>query len=266
MIGRWTQPLYHYTNLEGFMGIVSSGCFWASDTLHMNDRNEVETGKQLIRNAIHKAAAIGTINGQQQQLLLEQLLSNRHAPLYILSFCAESDLLSMWRNYGGGTGLCIELSHGFSFELKDQHTSGLVDYKPTDQERSIDLELTYAINKLPNPATQAWISQNYSTETDYVLWKLLTAASYCKHQSFREEQEIRYVFQLDNKSVYFRPSRYGIASYLKISCNHDVLPIKSVVIGPHPEAAAMQLGVENFLARRGYGGVPVSLSRTPFRH
>ena len=34
------DTIYHYTNLNGFMGIVQNKCIWASDWQYMNDPAE----------------------------------------------------------------------------------------------------------------------------------------------------------------------------------------------------------------------------------
>ncbi len=42
-----TKSLYHYTILDGFIGILNARDFWVSNIRFMNDKMEFEKGKRL---------------------------------------------------------------------------------------------------------------------------------------------------------------------------------------------------------------------------
>lgn len=46
------ETLYHYTNQEGFLGIISSKKIWATDILFLNDAIEFEYSVNLLKNSI----------------------------------------------------------------------------------------------------------------------------------------------------------------------------------------------------------------------
>jgi hypothetical protein len=53
--GRAIPALYHYTDTKGLLGIVQSGCLWASDVRCMNDTLELEAGLARFRIAAKAA-------------------------------------------------------------------------------------------------------------------------------------------------------------------------------------------------------------------
>ena len=46
------DTIYHYTNLNGFMGIVQNKCIWASDWQYMNDPAESHYWSPMILEAL----------------------------------------------------------------------------------------------------------------------------------------------------------------------------------------------------------------------
>lgn len=44
--------IYHYTDLNGLKGILSSNAFWATNFYFMNDAHELQHGVKCIENAL----------------------------------------------------------------------------------------------------------------------------------------------------------------------------------------------------------------------
>jgi hypothetical protein len=118
------EILYHYTDVHGLHGMLSSFKLWLSDASYMNDPLE---GTWVHRRAVtiaDKALGGSPLSTQIQAQIAAQLsapdlwdMSVRGAgtsevgwaafheaftPAFITSFTENGDLLSQWRGYGGG--------------------------------------------------------------------------------------------------------------------------------------------------------------------
>ena len=103
-------PLFHYTTADGLFGILRSDELRASSYAFMNDRSEFTYGANLLRAVIEERARSPL--GETDQDYYEAILRSRNpivSDLYLVCFCAERDLLSQWRGYGGaGSRYCIQ--------------------------------------------------------------------------------------------------------------------------------------------------------------
>jgi hypothetical protein len=59
------EPLYHYTDLRGFAGILKSQQIWFTDHRHLNDKTELTHGISIAKAMLAKRIA----NGGVQSLL-----------------------------------------------------------------------------------------------------------------------------------------------------------------------------------------------------
>lgn len=125
------EVLYHYTDLRGLHGMLSSFKMWLSDAAYMNDPLEGTWVHQ--RASILAAEILGSSDLSKQTLIqIESQLSapdlwdeslrssedwghlhnaameEAFMPAFIASFTENGDLLSQWRGYGaGGAGVSI---------------------------------------------------------------------------------------------------------------------------------------------------------------
>ena len=108
-----SQPpelLFHYTSVEGFIGIITSKTLWASDMLSLNDAAEASYATNLIFETLtahHSEIPSEAVANLKTQL---NYLFPSYTP-FIACFCEQDDLLSQWRGYGNqGEGLAIGFS------------------------------------------------------------------------------------------------------------------------------------------------------------
>lgn len=113
--------VFHYTNAEGLLGILQSRKLWASDSLYLNDLQEIRYAAGLLNAEICGRLAEGTCSPELNEYILslrtwlEQRIGHdgsstiyvEDAPL-VVSFCDCGDILSMWRSYSGSSGFSIE--------------------------------------------------------------------------------------------------------------------------------------------------------------
>lgn len=144
--------LYHYSDLKGLHGILSSQQLWLSDAAFMNDPLEgtwVHHRASVLCREIFEGSPLA--KPAQQQIEAHLLSPQKHSileygetldsstlvamdeavrPGYIASFTEAKDLLSQWRGYGdGGAGVSI----GFDLSDLSSCTINVLDqeYRPT---------------------------------------------------------------------------------------------------------------------------------------
>lgn len=119
------EIIYHYTNADGLVGIVSSGSLWATDLRFVNDASELDHALKSMEAAIERAR--GRFTSPTQANLLDRLddaVGHREMfpSVHSVSFSANGDLLSQWRAYGGdGGGYAIGFA---SFDLRPDFGRG----------------------------------------------------------------------------------------------------------------------------------------------
>ena len=106
-------------------------------------------------------------------------------------------------------------------------------------------------------------------------------SAFCKHRGFEEEKEVRIVVSEPSLEVGPDPSNESRKSYRRahsylldgvvVPCIHlfedqklNALPIRRVIVGPHPEKQERKKAVEILLRNHGIDA-KVSVSDTPFR-
>lgn len=125
------EILYHYTDLRGLHGMLTSFKMWLSDAAYMNDPLE---GTWVHRRAVALAGEVlgeSPLSTQTHAQIAAQLnapdlwdqslrgadgdgdihaaaMNDAFMPAFIASFTEDGDLLSQWRGYGsGGEGVSV---------------------------------------------------------------------------------------------------------------------------------------------------------------
>lgn len=276
--------LYHYTPLSGLMGIVQNHCLFASDSRFLNDKSELKDAIYSIQNelALKTNRALKKSSRKLWRDITENLTAGQYTPLYIISFCREGDLLSMWRAYGGVAAVSIEFndSHGHDFNLT--RSSGFCPLAVLYEEKAKKFAIEKMISDINTDKFAKEIHEGCKTlrvdKHQYLTHKLIQAAATLKNISFHEEKEIRLVYnnshsQFHNRehsALYVYPYEHrigyaGITGYLKVGPKTGTLPIRRVIVGPHAEADRLKLSIKLFLSESGYPDVKVEISQAPLR-
>jgi len=159
--------LYHYTSLEGLIGILKSQSIWASHCEFLNDSNEFHhalsfakshSGNIFMENDYLSAFGWGMRHA------LEKM--DRH-DIYVSSFSENPDLLSQWRGYcPQGSGVCI----GFDKNSIEQYCAGK-DYKLSKclydhatQKRHISELVSLCLKKFPEAKVSRTDYDNLGTK------------------------------------------------------------------------------------------------------
>jgi Protein of unknown function (DUF2971) len=277
--------LSHYTDLNGFLGIVESAGFWLSDHRFLNDTQEFEDGRNLTIRLLRRMADKKRYVNFRAVLINVATTLEKHKenPYYVCSFSKIPDSLDQWRAYGQiGTGIFILFRNspdGLNpFNLPPILVSRKVVYRDQAKAKILLVEIRkYALEYQAdlahgnNICEGDWVSQMAT----WLSMKFINL----KHEAYASEQEVRLILPSDHvdkfHGIKHRAGKYGIVPYVSTSDwyrNHlrpgsepFRLPIQEVRVGPAANQDALIQSIEVFLANKGYGSVLVRKSDVPFR-
>ena len=246
--------LYHYTMIDGLLGIISECKLWSSDCRFLNDGSELSYAREIFFNEIIKLD-LPPIHGGGYWIPGTSLDDYR---MFVTCFCEDGDLLSQWRGYGLEQGYSL----GFDFNVwKNIENIEIckVQYGIKDPSRYFSSELENAKRISSHPGV---------TEEHVSMW-ILPRFAQVKHPSFSEEREWRFIIQypkyeIDRKiDLKFRSSQLGPISYIANSIPKECL--REIIIGPGAFSTICKDAVSNFIRFYGYDDVRVRISTIPFR-
>jgi hypothetical protein len=264
--------LYHYTDLAGLNGILSTNDLWMTHLRFSNDDEEMTHGQNIVAQTLK--AQKETSEPEQLPYLecLERILGEPVSDgVYICCLCAKDNLLSQWRGYAAnGAGVSIEFNHKeFDLLTGPDCSLGLlrlwkVFYKE-DQQRNI---IAKAIEFAWKCQTNLPIEKRAQNAADAIQFFIPTF----KNHDFAEENEWRLIFTpRPNAGVplQFRPAHNMLVPYYslqKLGWNPTrKLPITGLCVGPSTHKALNVQSAQLLLKQSGYANVPVTVSKTPFR-
>lgn len=206
--------IYHYTDINGLLGLIASGRIWATHASRLNDSSEYHHGTRVVADCVGKAIPASLT------FLVDKILSEfRKVETYIASYSTEHDLLSQWRSYSGEkVGYCLGLV-----------TDGIatLDNSTPLLEASIYKDgLAQQVISRMLKSVDEYLQQNQfgEVEVGFLLGvvgsTLANLACTIKHPKFEEEKEYRQFYQPDATSLLlenrFRNGRFGLTPYVEI--------------------------------------------------
>src|ERR1700722_11662622 len=109
------ERLWHYTNFDGFAGIVGSGRIWATDIRFLNDTEEFIHARKVAESVIKDLSEDGDnarVKAEARNLIDKWfdigVLSPNRLEVYVASFTVLNNTLSQWWRYGdSGKGFSL---------------------------------------------------------------------------------------------------------------------------------------------------------------
>jgi hypothetical protein len=226
-------------------------------------------------------------------LLRESMLSFHQPHIFSLSAITsdrvrQSGLLSQWRGYGTDGGYAIifdssKLEELLTEEVEQHYYQSMqwgdvFYYGLSDVDQNIanaESVLRAGIRELQRSSKPSSMEQSYDA--------MITLSCLYKHWGFHEEQEVRVIAIPPNEEVLRLSKQHGeareprrisamsrggmLVPYLDLfgTSNGSArkLPIKQVIIGPHPLSLTRRKTVELLLRSHGYEAT-VSISSIPY--
>ncbi len=256
------MKMYHYTDINGLLGIIRDRIIWATDIRYLNDSMEYKYGLERYNQVLNSRS------DKDKHIIVPSDYTR-----YAICFSELADLLSQWRAYSkDGYGYCI----GFQSDslLSDIEETvffpkfGEVLYDEDRIDKYINMELDtidqkfldfqsrairlaeYQANKLEKKQSES--DSDFDTRKHYTIFKPMEKYAYresvqrlqdirediigfCKALGFSEEKEFRILLSLlDNRLLKFRNRGGILVPYIEIHLQNKIKDlITEIYIGPN---------------------------------
>jgi hypothetical protein len=192
------DALFHYTNIQGFEGILSSRRLWLNDLRMTNDPREIKLGQDLLIKALthirhekytgSRGFPISVFAGRINEYLAR-------GGIFSCSMSHQGDSLPMWREYGDA---CRGLNIGFRPRaLTDMHLR-------ISKVRYVDESSFEELVRFLEPNLETLLSANDGLEesinSSVIAGDLCARIANLKHNSWSYEKEIRLSHAADPKN------------------------------------------------------------------
>ncbi len=250
------EVLYHYTDAESFLGIISKKEIWASNYLYCNDIAEFEYPKILLLDRIWQRKDEFGLSGDEANQLISLLKIQADQMTCVFSMSTQRDKLSQWRGYANSIpGFCIGVN---SYYLRKISTIDVDDiflckcvYNSKDHIKLID--------EIINDSFEKQKGMGLINLGSDLISRLIIYSPIIKMEEFEEEQEWRLIIagvHNPSKNYEFRYRNNSILPYYKIS-NFDIEQmIMEVIISANPKQEINYIAVEDFCDRNGLLFIP----------
>jgi hypothetical protein len=274
--------LYHYTTLNGLLGIVRSNTLWASDIRYMNDSAELKHSADLIRVEVQKRITRGRgkvgLLGQFTDWISHRI-TNGHM-LFGASFRSDGNLLSQWRGYSSnGKGVSLGFSADYILQCaqKQQFQIGKCIYEPAVQRKLIgqviDAIESHVEKHISGSTSRQQLAAIYQSVFENIEIDLLRIAAILKHPSFREEKEWRIVSPVitdcKDSPVLFREANAMLVPYMEFCLQVETgypLQLDHLYLGPTSNINISMNSLKMFLEQNGIApSFGIDYCRIPYR-
>ncbi|MGZ0712570.1 hypothetical protein ACWPKO_29955 (plasmid) [Coraliomargarita sp. W4R53] len=244
---------WHYTTAAGLDGIVSNHCLRASSAAFMNDSRELLTGQQALSDLLEKRRP----DFAEWQIRQLRFTGIGQAPdvfgNFLVCAAAESDLLTVWRNYGGD-----EIAYAIGLDASsplapieqvagEEHPSppqryyddavidlGGGDYESHDPDEIRIAGGTWRTVEYIGGPTDVVVRREFDALLDELVeppagenrvpWRLVMASlagsptNFWKDRGFHDEREVRSAWNVAPswKFVKYRAHRFGLVPYIEV--------------------------------------------------
>jgi hypothetical protein len=277
------ETVWHYTDGNGFLGILQSGRLYATQVSSLNDSKETEYATDLFRDEVRKAVVEQDGNFEVIsffQSILEQIKEAPGNPtqgiskFFVACFSTRADDLNQWSKYTKASpGRFAIAFHPNGLNREPNSTLYRVIYDRAKLEAAVKKVVYATLNFYTSGLTgervekpEEWARLFYMAWDEWI-YKL---APLVKDQQWDSEGELRIVHELkiaDFPDVRFSQKRSSLARYLPLDFPCWVkervsrLPIAKVMVGPGENQASSMVSAVLLLEQMGYPNVPVEISK-----
>jgi hypothetical protein len=256
--------LYHYTGINGLIGIAESKKIWATNIYYLNDAAEITHASDILIKEISKRKE-SSMSEEKDFLeqFLEWLKSFRNIPYHLLT--EEGNLLSQWRSYtphGKGVSIGFE-PNALMRKIKAQNFKiGKCLYLPDEQETLMSdlldrMLITFHNEKHSYNSSRFHPSQKYFGIMENFKGDILQVFSIIKHPKFSEEKEWRLVSPYFPKytvpEIKFREGASMLVSYIEVDLG-DIRDgetiFEEVYFGPTPHVNLTMFSLSSYLSNK----------------
>lgn len=276
------EVLFHYTNLGGLHGILTTKEVWLSNLYFLNDKNEFDLGLRLINEEIEfqkiGLQIVDTINIYLKAIIeAVNFIKEKDSP-YILSLTKNKDLLSQWRGYTeNGVGANIGFKKSF-YMKKIFHIFPCI-YDEKKQKELIrhivwtsilifvgQADARGLMKKSKDGVDKSVYDEPITVAGNYFIYFATIACCLIKDSSFREEEEWRIIYSNSKTQVNFIPQKNYLKPFVKSPLTDINNLIQSITIGPNPEKELCHLSISKLLKSLNLDKIKIDHSTIPYRN
>ena len=243
-----TGTLYHYTSLEGLLGIVGSRTIRATHIAHLNDSAELNHAIELLGHAV--ANNLSTADADERKCLeqLDEWLCHKFLLEHLLftcSFTEVGNLLSQWRAYSppsGGVSLGFNAEELLAAAGCQEFQLTQCIYQRSQQEALVNDWLNAVMatrHDQEAPPSKRHPTQSYHGHFESHEQRFLNVAARLKHPTFAEEREWRLISKvgrdLRDPKLRFRAGKTRLIPYVEFMLpvrESNSMSLDQVYIGP----------------------------------
>jgi len=281
---------YHYTSMDGLLGIARSGAIRATHVRYLNDTTEATWMWSIVHQQLIRMRDSAKDDKAHDQLtaLVKSLESRNKLNQFVSSFSENGDDLSQWRAYCPGA-----VGYSIGFDSTALRTQWVLDPSGGDASfvggtlckiRYISEDTADAIKDLWGRLLEATPSIRKELENQgfslperevIVLWMSVVGPSF-KHAGFSSEREWRLVIIKPHQPMpgqRFRPGKSSIVPYVEMELNRNEhrnprVPymIREVRVGPSPDPQLSVDALKAMFLSLGHPEVQIEPSSIPYRH
>lgn len=257
--------LYHYTRLDGLLGIVKSKSLWASNIYYFNDASEITYASDIFKKVILNRK--NKVDEKQEYFLNEfdnwlDTFSHTIHQYFVFSLTEKGDLLSQWRGYTKGRGVSIGFEPNALVRKIEKQGLKIVKciYKIPEQEGLAEEflnEIIIAFNNenldyknKPHPP-----KKKYRGLLEKFRGKILQIFSVIKNPSFSEEQEWRIISKYYTRhtipNIKYREGISMLVPYIEIDISSEETKetmFHKVYVGPTQNTSLSHASLATFLS------------------
>jgi hypothetical protein len=263
--------LYHYTSLEGLVGIVSCRKFFLSDMLASSDQSEILHGLGVVKEVLGEHRGDPIAESFLQSFREDKLWwgIGEHIFDHAICFCEESDVLTQWRAYSPSRGAAIGVNFA---ELMERATRGEFAFGRMLYERDVQRDIVHRMfTRSRGHFDQLRGKIKGLAESEYkplldeflivVSQRLLMLALFFKHRAFVSEAEWRIlkIEGADSPNLRFRSSGTSIIPYIEFPFEPSLVSEIRCSPGHWSRSALYAIG----RLAKSLGNVNVSQSELP---
>ena len=247
--------MYHYCSMQSFFGIIKSNSIWLNDVSKTNDVYEYSWILEIMEDILHE---VDLADKFDKNYLKNSFI--RFFQPHMACFSREVDSLSQWRGYADdGRGIAIGFNRRYFERNKDQVNKEIIVediiYDPVKQRQKVERLLMRELGRLARSGEP----QGFFTLELEMLSHIIKYGQAFKHESFKEEKEIRiihgYSDLLAEPDMFkYRVARDDLLSYIEFSLNvNNEDSITEIIIGPRCKATENE--IRPFLMKNGFRNV-----------
>ena len=271
--------LYHYTRIQGFMGILNQQEFWATDYRYLNDEDEFVYVHNILVKVIKEEFGIPCADERNTVFcskLLELMLGEMLNDYYVVSFSCNSDNLTLWAEFAS-PGCNIGFKPFSIFERWPLYF-GKVIYDEEQQKAVVRNAIRQVLQHFREDVCCGLDDSLsiYLDGMDYNQQAVMAQAAAelvmyygiaMKSKLFCAEDEYRAVFTSENKAKKYRMRGDMLVPYIEVPVRWgiDGPDLVSVTLAPLSKGNLSHLAVSDFLGNKGCHNVSLKDSELNMR-